>query len=239
MSALKKCWKIFWAHTWEFIKLSFNPALMYLVASTVTMIILTKMGEEIEMGKLVSWGVVLGFIATAYNGLLMYAVGGSQFEMLLSGNMKRQSSGTLRMSSHKIVKEYRPWKGFVAGVFSVWALIAGSIVFGVNVEHFSEEYFSKGLGVAILIFDLLAGWVLLPYQMYNKLGIAKNPFFGLLIALIPIAVSGGCYIWGAYAKRNKILRQQEIAARQAMESESKPKKINYGGLPGTKPKKRR
>ena len=53
------------------------------------------------------------------------------------------------------------------------------------------------------------------------------------------SVSGGLYIAGAYGRRNKTLRQQEIAARAAEAEQSKPKKINYGGLPGTKPKKRK
>ena len=34
-------------------------------------------------------------------------------------------------------------------------------------------------------------------------------------------------------------RKQEIADRQAAAEASKEKKINYGGLPGTKPKKRK
>ena len=38
---------------------------------------------------------------------------------------------------------------------------------------------------------------------------------------------------------NEQPRAGEIAARAAEAEQSKPKKINYGGLPGTKPKKRR
>ena len=59
------------------------------------------------------------------------------------------------------------------------------------------------------------------------------------VALLPILVSGGLYIAGAYGRRNKTIRQQEIAARAAAEEANKPKKINYGGLPGTKPKKKK
>ena len=242
MSTFKKHWKLFWKYVWEFIKHSFTPAMMYFVASTVVLMIYTKMGDDPNLSKLVTWCVVLGLVAVAYNGLLMYSIGGMQFEMLLSGNMKRHSAADgdeLRMSTHKIEKEYRPWKGFVIGAFSVWAVIVGAILFGANVESFHKEHFSKGAGIAVLIFDVLAGWVLLPYQAYNHIGVYVNPYLGLLFAIIPIVSSGACYMWGAYAKRNKILRQQEIAARQAMESEVKPKKINYGGLPGTKPKKRK
>ena len=36
-----------------------------------------------------------------------------------------------------------------------------------------------------------------------------------------------------------IAAKQAIAARAAEEEANRPKKINYGGLPGTKPKKRK
>ena len=47
------------------------------------------------------------------------------------------------------------------------------------------------------------------------------------------------YIVGAYGKRKKRLREQEIADKEAAREANKEKKINYGGLPGTKPKKRK
>jgi hypothetical protein len=46
------------------------------------------------------------------------------------------------------------------------------------------------------------------------------------------------YIAGAYSRRSKRLRQQRLEDK-AVEAANKPKKINYGGLPGTKPKKRK
>jgi hypothetical protein len=57
--------------------------------------------------------------------------------------------------------------------------------------------------------------------------------------LIPTIVCGLCYIWGAYARRNKTWRAQELKRKAEEELANKPKKINYGGLPGTKPKKRK
>jgi hypothetical protein len=49
------------------------------------------------------------------------------------------------------------------------------------------------------------------------------------------------YIAGAYARRNKAIRQQLLAeqAEKAEEERRKNKKVNYGALPGTKPKKRK
>ena len=64
-------------------------------------------------------------------------------------------------------------------------------------------------------------------------------YLSCLFALIPIGVHGGFYIAGAYAKRNKAIRQQILADKAAEVEANKPKKINYGGLPGTKPKKRK
>ena len=98
---------------------------------------------------------------------------------------------------------------------------------------------SGGLTAVVLIFNCLAGWALFPFVTLNNAGTYVSYFLASLLILLPIAVSGGLYIAGAYGRRNKTLRQQEIAARAAEAEQSKPKKINYGGLPGTKPKKRR
>ena len=75
----------------------------------------------------------------------------------------------------------------------------------------------------------------------NQAGMAVSYYYSLFFAFIPILVSGGVYIAGAYARRNKAIRQQQLAelAAKAEEEKKKNKKINYGGLPGTKPKKRK
>ena len=61
----------------------------------------------------------------------------------------------------------------------------------------------------------------------------------LPFALLPIIVTGVMYIVGAYGKRNKTIRAQELADKAAAVEQAKVKKINYGGLPGTKPRKRK
>jgi hypothetical protein len=75
----------------------------------------------------------------------------------------------------------------------------------------------------------------------NQAGIVVSYYYSILFALIPLLVSGCVYIAGAYARRNKVIRQQHLAdlAAKAEEEKKKNKKINYGGLPGTKPKKRK
>lgn len=247
MSNLKTKAKAVWRIFWECFKQAVTPSVMYFVSSGVLLLILAKMtGEknaDVNITTLVTWAVVCGVVSVAYNGLLMFACGGSHYEMLVSGNMKRRSAmqygEELNISTHKIEKEYRPWKGFLTGGIVSGAIIVGSILFGINGEAIASGKMQGALSAFVIIFDLLAGWVLLPFQIAARGGASVNFYLLALFALIPIAVSGGLYIAGAYKRRGKRLREQEIAAKQALESQAKPKKINYGGLPGTKPKKRK
>ena len=64
-------------------------------------------------------------------------------------------------------------------------------------------------------------------------------YWSILLGILPVIVSGVFYIVGAYAARNKAVRKQEEADRASKAVLEKPKKINYGGLPGTKPKKKK
>ena len=148
-----------------------------------------------------------------------------------------------RMSSHKEMKEYRAWKGFAIGGFTAfWTLLVG-IVFGCNqsnIQAYINEEASGGfLGVFIVISFFISGWSILPFYYMNAGGAGINYFVTCLFALIPIAVTGAMYIVGAYGRRNKTIKAQELADRAAQAEAKKEKKINYGGLPGTKPKKRK
>ena len=85
----------------------------------------------------------------------------------------------------------------------------------------------------------MKSWSVIPMYLMNRTGIAISYYVSCVFALIPIAVTGGFYIAGAYARRAKRLREQLIAEKAQKADEEKVKKINYGGLPGTKPKKRK
>ena len=163
--------------------------------------------------------------------------------MLVSGNMKRMSAdaldGGFKMSSHKEAKEYRIWKGFAIGAFTaIFTLIIG-ILFGVFQARIDSETPGKGVAVLVLVGFLTSGWSVIPMYIMNKTGMAISYYVSCVFALIPIVVAGGFYIAGAYARRAKRLREQLIAEQAAKAEEAKVKKINYGGLPGTKPKKRK
>ena len=95
------------------------------------------------------------------------------------------------------------------------------------------------MGILQIVCLLLSGWSLLPFYYINLGGGSVSYYWSLFFALIPVIVTGVSYIIGAYGRRNKAIKAQELADRAAAAQENKPKKINYGGLPGTKPKKRK
>lgn len=231
--------KLFWKIVGECLIHTIIPAIMYFAASAVLMLILMKSGTETEIAsksEIVVWSIVCGVVAVGYNGVITFAIGGQHFEMLVSGNMKRRSAMEngyeLNISSHKFEKEYRPWKGFVIGFLSAWAVIVGCLIAGANREAIQAQNVGKGTSILLLIVDLLAGWAIMPFQLTNA-----NLYLPMLVVIFPTVVSGACYIWGAYHKRNSTLRKQDLERQKAEAQANKPRKINYGGLPGTKPKK--
>ena len=190
-----------------------------------------------------AWTIVCVVCAVAYNAFVIYVTGGNHYEMLVSGNIKRTSvydrGGEYKFSSHKYAREYRPWKGFVIGAFiGIFTILTG-IIFGCNQTAIDEKSMGKGVAVLMIVFFLLSGWSILPFYYMNGSGIYVNYFASCLFALVPIAVTGGMYIAGAYGKRRKVIREQELADRAAAAEAQREKKINYGGLPGTKPRKRK
>ena len=241
--AIKKALKKFGRQMWELFKISIPTTFMFFCAGTILMM-LTLQGETPDWtSKDVVWTVVCIIGGSAYAALLAWANGGSHYEMLVSGNMKRMSEdaldGGFKISSHKEAKEYRVWKGFAIGAFTaIFTLVIG-ILFGAFQGKIDSSEPGKGVAALTLIGFLTSGWSVIPMYLMNMNGIAINYYLSCLFALIPIAVSGGFYIGGAYARRAKRLREQLIAEQALKAEEQKVKKINYGGLPGTKPKKRK
>ncbi len=264
MAKIKEGMKTFWSNTWELIKNSFLAMLFYGMASSICF--MATLNEE-WTGKLSEgfnssralWIIIAGVIAVAYNGILSYANGSKGYEMLVSGNMKRLSAErfgtTMKISSHKEVQEYRAWKGFVSGaIISIFTVFFG-ILMAANADKInaaldsiyhvsvtgenSGEVIATGTGILLIGSLLMSGWSLLPFVFVNLAGGSVSYIWACLFAVLPILVSGFLYIAGAYGKRAKTFKAQEEADRASAAQESKPKKINYGGLPGTKPKKRK
>ncbi len=245
MAKIKDVFKRIGEYAWECLKGSFMSGLTYVLASMILMMLTIK--EDAQYSEQITWSVVVILLSLAYNGLLTWNYGGMNFEMLVSGNMKRISASEYgseyKISSHKYVKEYRMWKGFAMGAYCVIIPVVFAILFAKNADAINGammgETPSKTVGIIALIGLFFSGWTLLPFYCMNMAGMAVSYYFSLLIAILPVFVSGGTYIWGAYAKRGKTIRAQELADRAAAAEANKPKKINYGGLPGTKPRKRK
>ena len=241
MANFKKKCKYYLGYAWQMFKSSIPSMFMYACAGTILMLIFLNQGDVKTLkweNKHVIWSVVCIVGAAGYDALISWANGGSNYEMLVSGNVKRSTAemygSSYKMSSHKEAKEYRVWKGFVVGgIIALFPLIAG-IWFGANQTAIDESL----TGGALIAF-LLSGWSLIPLYGANLTGAGVSYYLSCLFALIPICVHGGFYVAGAYARRNKAIRQQILADKAAEAEADKVKKINYGGLPGTKPKKRK
>ena len=237
MAKFKQKFKYYAGYVWQMFKSSIPSMFMYLCAGTILMMIVFRKEEVKWTNANITWSFVCILAAAAYDGLVAWANGGSHYEMLVSGNIKRSTAdmygAAYKISSHKEAKEYRVWKGFVVGaIVGLFPLIAG-IAFGCQ-----QTAIDTKLSGGALVGFLLSGWSLIPFYGINLTGHVSY-FLSCLFALIPICVHGGCYIAGAYARRNKAIRQQMLADKAAAAEANKPKKINYGGLPGTKPRKRK
>ena len=242
-NTFKKKMKKFGRYIWELFKASLPTGLMYCCAGTI-LLMLTMKESAIEWNnQALLWTIVCIVGGAGYNALMAWANGGMHYEMLVSGNVKRMSAeqfeGGYKMSSHKEAKEYRVWKGFAIGAFIAILPLFFGIFCGLNQTAINVADMNNGVAIILLMGFLLSGWSVIPFYLMNASGIAVSYFWSCLFALIPLAVMGGFYIAGAYAKRAKRLREQIIAQKQQEAEENRVKKINYGGLPGTKPKKRK
>jgi len=243
--AFKKKFKFAVGYIWSLFKSSILPSFMYFCAGSILMM-LTMKGEKVDWtNNDIMWTVVCILGGAGYNALASWANGGSHYEMLVSGNVKRSAydayGNPYKMSTHKTAQECRIWKGFAIGAFTATVPIVFGILLGVNQTAIDGGETGKGIGVLLLLAFFLSGWSIIPLYCLNQVGVSVSYFVSIAFALIPIVVTGGMYIAGAYARRAKAIRQQKLAEQAALaeEERKKNKKINYGGLPGTKPKKRK
>ena len=230
--------KRFFGYVWQMVKEALPATFMYICAGTILTLLVFRKEKALWEGSNITWTFVCILAAAGYNALISWAHGGTHYEMLVSGNVKRSTADMYGMeykiSSHKEAKEYRVWKGFVIGGISALLPLLAGLAYGIS---FAPS--TKTLNPGALVGLLCSGWSIIPLYCMNQSGAGISYFVSMLFALIPILVSGGFYIAGAYARRNKAVRQQMLADKAAEAEANKVKKINYGGLPGTKPNKKR
>lgn len=243
MATMKSKWKSVREHAKALFKAILPSMLMYFCAGSVLMLFtMDKEALTWDGGKL-AWTIACVSIACLYNGFLAFMQGGDGYDMLVTGNVLSRSmdvvEGGYKMSKYKPVKEYRVWKGFASGAYiSVFIIFAG-LVFGFNQTKIDTDTMGTGVNILFTISILVSGWSVLPFYYLNAGGANISYFVSLPFALLPVIVTGGLYIAGAYYKRGKALRKQAIEERAREEENKKEKKINYGALPGTKPRKRK
>ena len=251
MSKFKKQAKTVWTWTWECIKRSFISLIMYITLSLV-LFMFTNEGQDWSDGMTTGrlwWCIGLIVAAVAYNGFTAFVEGGNGYDMLVAGNMKRMTSeaGVLKMSSHKVQKEYRAWKGFAIGGLVCLITVITGLIWGANQNAIDQVLLtdqdasvSMVLRVFIFIGMFVWGWATLPFIFLNAGGAHVSYYLMMLFGILPVVVSGIFYIVGAYARRRKKLNLQAAEERAAEEAaKAKEQKINYGGLPGTKPNKKK
>ena len=242
MGKVKNKLKYIGRYVWEMFKASLPGTFMYLCAGGIMLLlILFKAENEQEVAWTTAnkvWSIVCFVAALAYNAIICFAHGGSHYEMLVSGNIKRATTdiygNEYKISSHKESKEYRVWKGFIFGAIPAILTIVIGLIFG-----FTQPAVDDKLSISTLVCFILSGWSVIPFYAMNQTGTYVSYFVSCALAVLPIIFSGVFYIIGAYARRRKTIRQQELADKAAQAEAQKEKKINYGGLPGTKPKKRK
>lgn len=245
MAKKKSRFKFYAGYVWQLIKDALPSGIMYICAGSVIMMMCIKIKDNAITFKdsTVGWMVVCMIAAVAYNAFIAWANGGQQYEMLASGNVRRASELAYgegyKISKYKEVKEYRIWKGFVVGgIMATFTVLIG-IVWGIKQPQIDARLAAGKTSTTEVVGLMLAGWSVTPVYYANATGSQISYYLTILFALVPIIVQAVFYIGGAYRRRNKNLRQQLITERAAQEAANRAKKINYGGLPGTKPKKKK
>ncbi len=244
-NTFKRKIKLIGRYIWELFKSSMLPSIMYCCAGAMLMMLCVRGETMTWTNKKLVWSILCILGGAAYQTMAAWASGGNAYEMLVTGNVKRATTdiygNEFRMSNHKLAKEYRPWKGFVIGAMISFLSVVLGIVFGCLQEELHAEQPTKGLSALLLVGFFLSGWTIVPFYCANAAGVSVSYFFSLFIAVIPILIGGGVYIAGAYSRRNKNARLRMLEDKAAEEEAARRanKKINYGGLPGTKPKKRK
>ncbi len=245
MAKFKQKFKFYAGYLWQLIKDALPAAVMYVCAGSILMMAAIKVNDLDVRFKdsAMVWTVICLLAAFGYNALISWASGGQQYEMLVSGNVRRKTEQMYgegyKISKHKEVKEYRVWKGFVVGaLISVFSIIV-AIVWGVRGADINARVAEGKIAPTEMTGIMLSGWSVMPIYYANATGSNISYFVCLAFSLIPIVITAGCYIGGAYSRRNKRVREQQIADKAAERAAEKQKKINYGGLPGTKPKKKK
>ena len=94
MSNFKKEAGKVWRTVRECLLHALVPIFMYLAMSGILLVVLGKHADKagnVARSTVLTASIICGVIAVAYNALMSWGCGGTHFEQLISGNMKRLS----------------------------------------------------------------------------------------------------------------------------------------------------
>ncbi len=203
-------WQYFWRIQGECLRRSVTPYLMYLFMS-----LLALACQTIDADNIIVIEIVLGILCIAggafFNGHLLYHTGKIHYGSYIAGQIHRKNIafGIASGSGHRPEREYRIWKGFLIGFYiALPAIILGIIAGSIDM--------SQVWGYVQYAFIMFAGWAILPITFFGTAGTAAGTgglsvsmYWSLLMALLPILVSGIFYIVGAYSEARSRARAAE------------------------------
>ena len=182
-----------------------TPCMMYLFTSLIALAINAISLETLEIYEIVLGSVcILGGVA--FNAHLAYNYGKLHYDSYITGCLHRKNRlfGIQSGGDHRVEQEYRPWKGFLIGLYvGIPVIVFGTLAAIPATWSWGE--------VALMMF---ASWAILPVQWIRgrKFVVGEGeswvspPVCGgwsLLFILLPIIVTGVFYIVGAMTEKRR------------------------------------
>lgn len=206
--------RLFWRIQKECFRRSVTVYLMYLFMSLLMLAF-----QAIDTDNTTLLEIGLGCICLAggmaFNAHLCYHFGTAHYDAYQTGCLHRRNAvfGIESGGDHRVEREYRPWKGFLIGLYVGIVVIILGLLAGAYVD-------TQGGGYAIMFLSMLAGWAIIPVGWIRTRILPNFSYFwSIAFILIPILVSGCFYIVGAMAQKRK--RQEEAARSAAVEEAAK------------------
>lgn len=179
---------------------SVTPYVMYLFMSLL--LLSAQVIPLTELRLILSFVCIV--IGAAYNAHLAYNYGATHFDSYMAGCLHRQNRafGIPSGGDHREEKEYRPWKGFLIGLFTSLPVLFFGFLAGAA---------PQAKGIIYVLYVLFAGCAIIPVGwLHEFLGIDVSGYFSMLGAIVPILVTGIFYIIGAKKQERK---KAEMAER--------------------------
>lgn len=233
-------WQLIYRTAWECFRRSVTVYLMYLFMS-----LLALACSAIDENGTNALEIVLQCLCiaggVAFNVHLCYNFGKTHYGFYVVGEIRRKNAlfGIQSGTDHTPEREYRVWKGFLIGFFAaipafIIAIVTGTLQLYMDVGRLNEIW-----AYASFLFIMLAGWAYLPITWFGTaaegVGIAVSGYWSLLIALLPVLVSGIAYLIGAFmeqrdrekkAARERAIEEAGRRAKEEMEARAAERAIN-------------